>query len=111
MATLSNASRACLRSAAKQPSAIATRALSSTAMRPDSAAGWTSYSSPFKGTEQKGSKIPDFGKYVSSSSPTTNKVFQYFMVGSMGAITAAGAKSTVQGLFCPTLGISSPACH
>ena len=90
MASLSTASRVCLRSAAK-PTVPAVRALSSTAMRPDSA----TYSSPFKGYS-KASNIPNFGKYMSGSPETNNKTFSYFMVGTMGAITAAGAKSTVQ---------------
>lgn len=95
MATLSTASRLCLRSAAR-PVVPAVRALSSTAMRPDSA-GTASYTSPFKGGESKGNTIPDFGKYMSKNGEGANKVFSYFMVGAMGAITAAGAKSTVQG--------------
>ncbi len=92
MAALSTASRLCLRAAAK-PAVPAVRALSSTAMRSD---GAPSYSSPFKG-ETKGSQIPDFGKYMSAKSENSNKVFSYFMVGAIGALTAAGAKSTVQG--------------
>ncbi len=28
---------------------------------------------------------------------TSNKVFSYFMVGTLGLLTAAGAKATVQG--------------
>lgn len=95
MATLSTASRLALRSAAgvKAP---AVRALSSTAVRGADAS--PSYTSPFKGTEDKGNKIPDFGKYMRGGEGS-NKVFQYFMVGTMGALTAAGAKSTVQGGF------------
>ena len=47
----------------------------------------------------KGSSIPDFGKYMSSSKgENKNKLFSYFMVGTMGALSAAGAKSTVQGM-------------
>ncbi|RKF72148.1 Cytochrome b-c1 complex subunit Rieske, mitochondrial [Golovinomyces cichoracearum] len=53
------------------------------------------YESPFKG-QTTTTKIPDFSKYRASSSPNSNLVFQYFMVGTMGAITAAGAKATVQ---------------
>ncbi|KAL2208618.1 ubiquinol-cytochrome c reductase iron-sulfur subunit [Sarocladium strictum] len=92
MATLSTASRLALRSAAgvKAP---AVRALSSTAVRGADAS--PSYTSPFKGTEDKGNKIPSFGKYMRGGEGS-NKVFQYFMVGTMGALTAAGAKSTVQ---------------
>jgi ubiquinol-cytochrome c reductase iron-sulfur subunit len=95
MAPLATASRLALRSAAsvKTP---AVRALSSTAVRGGDASASSSYTSPFKGTEQKGNKIPDFGKYMRGSEGP-NKVFQYFMVGTMGALTAAGAKSTVQG--------------
>jgi hypothetical protein len=48
----------------------------------------------------KASQIPDFGKYRSKSGTKSNLVFQYFMVGTMGALTAAGAKATVQGKFC-----------
>lgn len=92
MASLSAASRLCLRSAAK-PAVPAVRALSSTAVQ---AAGAAAYSSPFKG-ESAGSKVPNFGKYASSNSAAGNKLFSYFMVGSMGALTAAGAKSTVSG--------------
>jgi hypothetical protein len=46
-----------------------------------------------------GSKIPDFSHYRSKQGTNTNLLFQYFMVGTMGAITAAGAKATVQGMF------------
>jgi len=42
------------------------------------------------------SKIPDFSHYRSKQSSSSNLVFQYFMVGAMGALTAAGAKATVQ---------------
>lgn len=101
MASLSHASRVCLRSATKANAAAAVRtaALSTTAIRPaDGAAPWTSYNSPFKG-ETKGGQVPDFGKYISKNGEGSNKLVQYFMVGTMGALTAAGAKSTVQGGF------------
>lgn len=100
MASLAHASRACLRSAAKAP-AVRAAALSTTTVRPaegGASAPWTSYHSPFKGAS-KGAQIPDFGKYVSKSGEGPNKLVQYFMVGAMGALTAAGAKSTVQGGF------------
>jgi len=42
-------------------------------------------------------KIPNFKAYRSGSSEVSNRVFQYFMVGSMGLLAAAGAKATVQG--------------
>ncbi len=57
-----------------------------------------SFDSPFKGEEYSPTtKIPSFGKYMSKNSETSNRVFQYFMVGSMGLLAAAGAKATVQG--------------
>lgn len=60
----------------------------------------SSFDSPFRGIgggDDKGNSIPDFSHYRSSSSKNSNLVFQYFMVGTMGALTAAGAKATVQG--------------
>lgn len=81
-----------MRSAAR-PTVPAVRAFSTTAMRPDGAA---SYTSPFKGSS-KANKIPDFSNYMSKGGEGKNKLFSYFMVGTMGALTAAGAKSTVQG--------------
>ncbi|KAK6497648.1 hypothetical protein TWF481_012053 [Arthrobotrys musiformis] len=40
--------------------------------------------------------IPDFSKYKSKKSETSNKVFGYFMVGTLGALSATSAKATVQ---------------
>jgi len=42
-------------------------------------------------------KIPSFGHYRASGGEVSNKTFQYFMVGTFGALTALGAKATVQG--------------
>ena len=56
------------------------------------------FESPFKTKEENPTtKIPSFAKYMSKKGETTNKTFQYFMVGGMGLLTAAGAKATVQG--------------
>ncbi|KAL8789683.1 MAG: hypothetical protein Q9195_006736 [Heterodermia aff. obscurata] len=56
------------------------------------------FDSPFRNVDQNPTtKIPDFGAYKSRSGETTNRTFQYFMVGSMGILAAAGAKATVQG--------------
>jgi len=41
-------------------------------------------------------KVPNFGAYKSNGSETGNKVFQYFMAGTMGGLAAMGAKATVQ---------------
>ncbi|KAH7035526.1 cytochrome b-c1 complex subunit Rieske [Microdochium trichocladiopsis] len=92
MAPLSIASRALARGVSRQCTRNV-RAISTTTQLRDAPA--SSYSSPFKGS-QKANNIPDFGNYISADSASTNKVFQYFMVGTLGAITAAGAKSTVQ---------------
>lgn len=54
------------------------------------------YKSPFIASGQHTTKIPDFSKYKSSGSQTGNKVFGYFMAGTMGVLSAAGAKATVQ---------------
>ena len=98
MAPLTNASRTFVRSVPRcckvSASSPSVRALSTTPARNDASA--SSYESPFKG-ESKASKIPNFGHYMSKNGPNTNIMFQYFMVGTLGAITAAGAKSTIQG--------------
>ena len=59
----------------------------------------SSYSSPFRGTSNHTdtTAIPSFKKYRNAGGETSPKLFQYFMVGTFGAITAMGAKATVQG--------------
>lgn len=97
MAPLTTATRAITRCAASPSKAVTTaaRALSTTPAQNGSSGA--SFSSPFRG-EQKSTQIPDFKKYMApKGSSTSNAVFSYFMVGAMGAISAAGAKSTVQG--------------
>ena len=98
MAPLTIASRALARglSSAHSPCRVAAAAAAARSLRttPQRDAAGT-YTSPFK-CQTKGSKIPDFSKYTGGT-PNANLLFQYFMVGTMGAITAAGAKSTVQG--------------
>lgn len=94
MAPLTTAARALVRSAAAAPRASSLRCLSSTAVRAD--ATGSSYESPFKG-ERTTTKVPDFSHYASKGSPNKNLAFSYFIVGGFGAITAMGAKSTIQG--------------
>ena len=58
------------------------------------------FRSPFhRGTsnEQDTTVMPNWGKYKASGGETTNKMFQYFMVGAFGGLSALGAKNTVQG--------------
>ncbi|KAH7116205.1 Rieske [2Fe-2S] iron-sulfur domain-containing protein [Dendryphion nanum] len=54
----------------------------------------SSFDSPFKGASS--AKIPSFAAYRNKGGETTPRVFQYFMVGTMGALTSLGAKATVQ---------------
>ena len=56
----------------------------------------SSFDSPFKGSADS-TKIPSFAAYRNKNGEQSTKVFQYFMVGSMGALSALGAKATVQG--------------
>ncbi|KAF4592573.1 ubiquinol-cytochrome c reductase iron-sulfur subunit [Ophiocordyceps camponoti-floridani] len=99
MATLQTASRAIRLSHPLRPSPppllrLLLRRISSSSS--SSSAGAT-FTSPFRATDsEKGSAVPDFGKYISRKGEGTNKLVSYFMVGVMGAMTAAGAKSTVQ---------------
>ena len=62
------------------------------------------FESPFRDEDSTPTtKIPSFAKYMSKKPESSNKVFQYFMVGTMGALTAAGAKATVQGSYRRTI--------
>lgn len=92
MASLTSAARALTRAVPRSSPGLA-RCLSTTAVRPDAT---SSYESPFKG-ERTTTNIPDFSKYASKAAPQKNLVYQYFMVGTFGAITAMGAKATIQG--------------
>lgn len=96
MAPLTTLARAAVRSSAA--ASLPVRALSTSAACSVAASGTTSpsYSSPFKGA-QKSTQVPDFSHYMAKSSGSTNQLFGYFMVGTLGAISAAGAKSTIQG--------------
>lgn len=95
MASLTHTSRTLLRTIPRSNS-LAVRALSTSAAKRD--APTSSFDSPFRGMgNDAGSKIPDFSNYRSKSGTNSNLLFQYFMVGTMGALTAAGAKATVQG--------------
>lgn len=66
--------------------------MSATAVRPSE----STYESPFRGS-QSTTKVPDFSHYAAKNGANKNLMYQYFMVGAMGTITAAGAKSTIQG--------------
>ena len=58
-----------------------------------------SFNSPFRSRDSNPTtNIPSFKNYMSKRGETGNRVFQYFMVGSMGALAAAGAKATVEGM-------------
>jgi hypothetical protein len=95
MAPLQTMSRALARSAAASARLPAVRAVSSTPALRDASSS-SSFESPFKG-ESKSSRVPDFSKYMSKGKGSSNALISYFMVGTLGAISAAGAKSTVQG--------------
>jgi len=57
----------------------------------------SSFDSPFKGNADS-TKIPSFAAYRNKGGEQGPKVFQYFMVGTMGALASLGAKATVQGM-------------
>jgi hypothetical protein len=66
--------------------------MSATAVRPAD----STYESPFKGSPST-TQVPDFSHYAAKNPANKNLMYQYFMVGAMGTIAAAGAKSTIQG--------------
>ncbi|PSS10781.1 hypothetical protein M430DRAFT_61173 [Amorphotheca resinae ATCC 22711] len=99
MASLTSTSRTLLRALPRTSlSSLPVRALSTSSSKcGPGAADTSSFDSPFRGFGgSKTAKIPDFSHYKSNKSQTSNQMFQYFMVGTMGALTAAGAKNTVQ---------------
>lgn len=59
------------------------------------AASTSSYDSPFK--TEKTTNIPSFAKYRTSGGENSTKLYQYFLAGTFGAVTAFGAKKTVTG--------------
>lgn len=93
MAPLTNASRVLSRAASRCCAAPGARALSTT---PAVAQASATYESPFKGAD----KMPDWSHYMAKGPGGRNQLFSYFMVGAMGAISAAGAKETIHGEFC-----------
>jgi hypothetical protein len=99
MASLTRSSRTLLRTLPRSSIApLPLRALSTSSTKRD--ATTSSFDSPFKGMGgDASSKIPDFSHYKSKQGSNSNLVFQYFMVGTMGALTAASAKATVQGMW------------
>jgi hypothetical protein len=94
MPALANTARAVARSWTAHQLPVA-RAAGCTAMQTRNASA-SSFDSPFKGTPET-TKIPSFAAYRNKGGETGPKMFQYFMVGTMGALSAVGAKATVQG--------------
>ncbi|EEP75843.1 ubiquinol-cytochrome c reductase iron-sulfur subunit [Uncinocarpus reesii 1704] len=96
----SSLARACTRQTLALPRtlAVTTSAQQLRAKSSSETAQTSSFDSPFGRSKESPStlKIPNFGKYASPRNATSNKVFSYFVAGSMGLITAVGAKATVQ---------------
>jgi len=107
MAPLTTSSRTLLRASSRQPLRCVSLALSAQQRRckadiVERTAGeydrTPKVEPPFRTSDDNPTtKIPDFKKYMSKKGETSNKTFQYFMVGGMGLLAAAGAKATVQG--------------
>ena len=100
MAPLAKSSSTALQACARQrlPAVRPTALAVQQQQRRRKADARASFESPFASAgAHDTNKIPDFSKYMSRRGETSNRVLQYFMVGAMGAITAAGAKSTVNG--------------
>jgi hypothetical protein len=93
MPALANSARAVARSWTAHQMPVARAGC--TAMQTRNASA-SSFDSPFKGSGDS-TKIPSFAAYRNKNGEQSTKVFQYFMVGTMGALSALGAKATVQG--------------
>lgn len=88
------ASRAIASTAVVRPAAASAAAVS---VRNHSTFDTSDYKSPFASAGTKDTtRIPDFTKYKGGNAGS-NKLFGYFMVGTMGVLSAAGAKATIQG--------------
>ncbi|MCJ1440934.1 MAG: hsp70 nucleotide exchange factor fes1 [Stictis urceolatum] len=93
MAPLTSSTSTVLRACTRQRlAAVPTSSLA--VQRRGRADAKASFDSPFKNNET--TKIPNFGNYKSKSSETSNRVFGYLMAGTMGGLSAMGAKATVQ---------------
>jgi ubiquinol-cytochrome c reductase iron-sulfur subunit len=98
MPALATTSRALARSwtAHQLPGARASCAVNTQQTRSVSEVHATSsFDSPFRGAPS--TKIPSFAAYRNKGGESSMKTFSYFMVGTMGALSALGAKATVQG--------------
>jgi ubiquinol-cytochrome c reductase iron-sulfur subunit len=96
--TAGTLARSCVR--AQLPSAVrASTAAVSQRRSIAEVSSTSSFDSPFRGAGgESTTKIPSFASYKSRGGENSNKTFQYFMVGTMGAVSALGAKATVQGM-------------
>ncbi|KIV93500.1 ubiquinol-cytochrome c reductase, iron-sulfur subunit [Exophiala mesophila] len=85
-----------LPSSSSSSSRLAAPAFTSSSQRrqQSSEASGSSFQSPF--VTKDTTKIPSFKAYQSKNSEVSNRVFSYFLAGSMGLLAAAGAKATVQ---------------
>lgn len=102
MSLSSRAATSLVRRAAQQttPALRSSSAIVQKRSASDASTSHAEYTSPFhRGTSNKQdtTAIPSFNKYRASGSEQANKVFQYFMVGAFGGLSALGAKNTVQG--------------
>jgi ubiquinol-cytochrome c reductase iron-sulfur subunit len=104
--SVSRISSAVARQAARQSTAPTARTAAPLAVNQqqrnyaDASTSHHSFQSPFtRGTtgHKDTTVIPSWGGYKKGGE-TTNKVFQYFMIGTMGGLSALGAKNTVQGM-------------
>lgn len=108
MSLTSKAASALVRATARQQVAVApacaalqqTRSQASLTDASTSHAEWKSPFSRGSSGQQDTTKIPSFKNYKAGSE-TSNKVFQYFMVGAFGGLSAMGAKDTVQSELSP----------
>lgn len=101
MSLLSNSTAALARQCARtQVPALRTSTAAMQKRTRADASHTSTYTSPFRGTSdhKDTTVIPSFKKYRNTGGEDSAKLFQYFMVGTMGAVTALGAKATVQGM-------------
>ena len=97
MAPLTRSAGAALQVCARQRLPAVCSAPTISLQRRQKADAKATFESPYSNGEHDPNKIPDFSKYMSRKGEPSNKLFSYFMAGTMGALAAAGAKATVNG--------------
>lgn len=100
MSITSKAATSLVRQTARQQVPALRTAVAASQRRTDASTSHHSFTSPFHrggANNQDTTSTPLWKKYRNGGE-TSNKMFSYFMVGTLGGLSALGAKETVQSM-------------